>query len=267
MKTSNAAPGTNKSNHDPCKNKPYNRYNIFYILERERFLQSNPSYKTSIAGSTAAASSPNIVTGYENLDLPDLPQRYAHLDLAFDWYMPGKRKATKRDHKKSHGLASFQEIARFVADGYRNIDDDTFKYITTVAALLKQRHEELKKTKEMECLVRMESSVNTSNLDHRDYSEIQFNPMMPCHDWAYHDWTSMSSSYRQDNRVQHYPKETCRDWACGPKISDLIVHSPPVVAVGCSPSKSDGINRSTSPTGASEVDMPDRAIMKMWYLY
>ena len=50
----------------------------------------------------------------------------------------------KRDHKKSHGVATFQEIAKFVADGWKTIDKETLKYCTEVARVLKRRHGELK---------------------------------------------------------------------------------------------------------------------------
>ena len=86
-KNSNAAAAT-KPKYDPCKSKPYNRYNIYYILERERFLQSHLTYNPK---ATDAYSYATANTGYESLEgLPDLPPRYATLELSPDWYMPGE---------------------------------------------------------------------------------------------------------------------------------------------------------------------------------
>ena len=81
--TSSAA----KKKYDPCKSRPYNCYQIYYIVERELFLQSHSNYK-AVDASAAAGGLP--ITGYENLTVPDLPIRYACLDLASDWYMPGE---------------------------------------------------------------------------------------------------------------------------------------------------------------------------------
>lgn len=149
--TNSATSSPKKKNKDPLETKPYNRYNIFYILERELFLQSNSGYQRKRNDDHAIPL--NFTTGYEDIDLPDLPPRFASLDLPFDWYMPGKRKLKKRDHKKSHGLASFQDLARIVANGYKIIDDETLEYVTTVATLLKQQHNVLRamKTNHVEC--------------------------------------------------------------------------------------------------------------------
>ena len=50
----------------------------------------------------------------------------------------------KRCHKKSHGVASFQEIAQVVADGWKTIDEETLSFCTAMAKILKQRYTELK---------------------------------------------------------------------------------------------------------------------------
>lgn len=67
---------------DPRKNRPLNRFNLYYILERERLLQSSSDYKP---GQSNAPLPPGIITGYEGLELPELPPRYSHLELPKDW--------------------------------------------------------------------------------------------------------------------------------------------------------------------------------------
>ena len=73
--------------------KPYNCYNLFFILERAHLLEargapnnnSMPSYIKSLP-----------LTGYEGLDVPPLPARYEHLNktsaLNSSWYDPGMNK-------------------------------------------------------------------------------------------------------------------------------------------------------------------------------
>ena len=56
-------------------------------------------------------------------------------------------------------MASFQEISRTVADGYRSIDAVTLEYVTTVAAILKHSHKELM---EMRCLGRFAARYSSS---------------------------------------------------------------------------------------------------------
>ena len=89
-KINSAAQATNKKQYDPLKSKPYNRNNDNYrILERERFLKSQSGYNSKSAAAAAAeACSLDSVTSCEFLDPPDLPPRYASLDLPHD--MPGE---------------------------------------------------------------------------------------------------------------------------------------------------------------------------------
>ena len=50
----------------------------------------------------------------------------------------------KRAHVKSHGAASFQELARATSIAWKAIDKPTFDFCTIVAAILRARHTELK---------------------------------------------------------------------------------------------------------------------------
>ena len=81
--------------------KPYNNYNIFFILERELLLQERGS------GSSSPSSGANFsFNGYENINLPELPPRYQQLEAILDpnWYVAGKKtRGAKRKHTKSHG--------------------------------------------------------------------------------------------------------------------------------------------------------------------
>ena len=79
--------------------RPHNCYNVFFLLERERLLQSRPAYNPVTA---AAAHSPvPDVAGYGYLEMPDFPTRYKGLVLPPGWYVPGRNRVRK--HVKSHG--------------------------------------------------------------------------------------------------------------------------------------------------------------------
>eukprot|EP00580_Thalassiosira_gravida_P016200 CAMPEP_0201658206 /NCGR_PEP_ID=MMETSP0494-20130426/1182_1 /ASSEMBLY_ACC=CAM_ASM_000839 /TAXON_ID=420259 /ORGANISM="Thalassiosira gravida, Strain GMp14c1" /LENGTH=247 /DNA_ID=CAMNT_0048135171 /DNA_START=29 /DNA_END=772 /DNA_ORIENTATION=- len=244
VKTTTAASATNKKKNDSSEVKPYNRYNIYFILERQHFLQSNTSYKQS----TPAAPSSNFITGYESLDLPDLPPRYTSLDLPFDWYMPGKRKAARRDHRKSHGLASFKDIARLVADGYKTIDDVTLEYVTTVAEILKQRHKEMKKSRRLDLRRSAAADSHRSSLSNCDTNwdeSAQYYPTQPRHNhWASPPRMSMSENFHVE------------------AIAPSCPYNSPPREYSPNPNGCVGVDASRS---ISEVDMDDGDIIRMWH--
>ena len=80
--------------------RPHNCYNIFFLLERERLLQSRPDYNP-IQAAAALSPVPEDVAGYGYLELPDLPTRYKGLVMQPAWYVPGRN--INRKHVKSHG--------------------------------------------------------------------------------------------------------------------------------------------------------------------
>ena len=94
-----------KTIHRPIKQqqsiplaRPYNVYNIFFILERARIIQQFCAQDAPIQ----LSSSPSInFFGYELLSLPDLPPRYCDLILPPDWFVPGKN--AKRKHVATNG--------------------------------------------------------------------------------------------------------------------------------------------------------------------
>ena len=80
-----------KVQYNPCQARPYNRYNIFYILERERTLQSRiRHYRGQDSHNTTVPGNENSLTGYEYLEIPDLPLRYDGVTMQPGWYLPGE---------------------------------------------------------------------------------------------------------------------------------------------------------------------------------
>jgi hypothetical protein len=89
--------------------RPYNVYNIFFILERARLVQACEQaamYKAAPAKHMPSSSAD--FTGYDLLCLPDLPPRYHDLLLPPDWFVPGKN--AKRKHVATHGRESNKKI-------------------------------------------------------------------------------------------------------------------------------------------------------------
>ena len=69
---------------------------------------------------------------------------YDHIAKLFLIINIGKRKLQKREHKKSHGVASFRELAKHVADGWKNVDKTTLEFCKAVANVLTCRLKVLK---------------------------------------------------------------------------------------------------------------------------
>ena len=143
--------------------RPYNNYNIYYILERELLIQTRSDATSCVMRhqhdqqNGSPFTKYNNLTGYEYLELPPLPTRYQQLKLPHDWYMPGKKKNVKRSHTKTHGVASFGEIARTVGATWKVIDDATLSYVNEVAMILKKRHKQLAFMGGVGCFVAMDS--------------------------------------------------------------------------------------------------------------
>lgn len=166
--------------------------------------------------------------------------------MPHDWYMPGKRKGTKRDHKKSHGLASFQEIARVVASGWKSIDDETLDYCTLVAELLKQRYKDLKARKGVVRFIASDPNWDPS----------------PVH-------TNFDTKNDDSERTFSKQPSPCHTWTSIPKISDLIVSTSAAAAACCRSNSAndndDAPEAGHNPRRLNEVDMSDGDIMAIWH--
>lgn len=125
--------------------RPYNRYNIFFILERERLiLGKGGSTKWSVSTSDGAGPQSilqvqSIPQEFKNLNLPPLPSRFAHLYVPECWCIPGIS-AKKRAHRRTHGVATFRELARLIASSWKAIDSETLEFCSAVEKVLKTRY-------------------------------------------------------------------------------------------------------------------------------
>ena len=144
--------------------RPYNRYNLYFILERERLIQMR-------GGHTSTRRSTDVVDSSFWVELPPLPPRYDGILMPVNWYFPIKKNG-KRLHRKTHGVASFRELARTIAASWKTIDDATLSYLTTVEMILKRRHSEINGKKiSIEASMATKSSIHSSH-----YSSVPNTP-------------------------------------------------------------------------------------------
>ncbi|KAL3760224.1 hypothetical protein ACHAWU_001734 [Discostella pseudostelligera] len=136
--------------------RPYNVYNIFFILERAK-LAKEYEQKAKKGGKTRAvaaalrkkqlassAAAPGDLGGFDLVHLlPEFPPRYHDLKMPPDWYVPmGK---ANRKHVATNGLRNFEKLAQTVATNWRAIDPVTLNFCKSVAQIVKERHTELTK--------------------------------------------------------------------------------------------------------------------------
>lgn len=125
------------SNGPNSGTRPYNHYNLYFILERELFLQARGVFPSS-------NSVYDIQNNYGFIDLPPLPSRYASLVLPYEWYIHKKK---KRAHVKSHGIISFRDMAAMIANSWKQEGEDMTTYFKVVAIRVKTRLDELMEVK------------------------------------------------------------------------------------------------------------------------
>ena len=83
------------------------------------YILQNLGVKPTIKKSDIFSSDDPAYTG------PELPSRYDGIILPADWYIPGKGKRKKRQHRASHGKISFTDLSKSISSAWRNIDDET----------------------------------------------------------------------------------------------------------------------------------------------
>ena len=110
--------------------RPYNRYNIYFILERENLIVGLGGSGKWSKCSKDDVNEPVKDESGNALKLPPFPPRFAHLDVPANWCLPSKQK--RRPHRRTHGVATFQELAQSIARSWKTIDEETLKFCTTV---------------------------------------------------------------------------------------------------------------------------------------
>ncbi len=123
--------------------RPYSPYNLYYILEHRLLLQE----KGVVLEKESSPDGDNDLhlgdmNSYCSVNIPTLPSRYRSLVLPKNWFVHGKKKEKRREHRKAHGVISFTELSRVVAARWKCIDDETFQYVKRVSLLIHKKWEE-----------------------------------------------------------------------------------------------------------------------------
>eukprot|EP01082_Thalassiosira_pseudonana_P016107 g14387.t1 g14387 contig9:1729091-1730536(-) len=106
----------------PKPKRSYTSYNIFFQLERHRFLQSHPKYRVEN----------DIIPEDIDQDALTRPPQYHHVILPADWWKPNETKKRRQDHK-CHGLISFVNLSKRIAQNWNDCDVETRVYCKDLA--------------------------------------------------------------------------------------------------------------------------------------
>lgn len=134
------------------------------MLERQLLLQSRGGGINAVENQIDVSKNPYIK--YKPLNLPPLPRRYNHLPLTSNWFLELiSNQDKKRQHRKSHGLIPFKELAQTVAKSYREIDDETRQFINEVSERLGWQYDEYEareKKERQEALDKLPQPMNAT---------------------------------------------------------------------------------------------------------
>eukprot|EP00956_Cyclotella_meneghiniana_P037399 scaffold138000_cov60-Cyclotella_meneghiniana.AAC.2 len=114
-----------------------NNYNIFYILERELLLKQNGcTPKEKLSSEYEKRNYGDLASSF-----PARPSRYESLDLPDTWYL--KRSARSRDRSKKNRSISQKGLSTTIALNWKSCDAEVKSYVTTIAKIIKKRHDEI----------------------------------------------------------------------------------------------------------------------------
>ena len=134
------------------------------MLERQLLLQSRGGGINAVENPIDVSKNPYIK--YKPLNLPPLPRRYNHLPLTSNWFLELiSNQDKKRQHRKSHGLIPFKELAQTVAKSYREMDDETRQFINEVSERLGLQYDEYEareKKERQEALDKLPQPMNAT---------------------------------------------------------------------------------------------------------
>ena len=271
----------NKTSDDHCKkkssasvysNRPYNHYNLFFILERELLLQSRGNETQEKIDSLHSCGSlqgqgddVNIINNYSDLKIPPLPPRYQNLILRKDWFVHGNRNRNKRRHVKSHGIASFTDLSRIIALTWSEIDDETFQYLITVASLVKERLQKGKAAREFCSAAASEivcgASLSPTTMACQPVADESANNALE-HDCSYLISPTTTILCQPADDSQIFPP-ALPFWNSASNLmqqQDSSVSSPPVAVTAPARVQSQVANSRS----ITEVEMIDNVIVSFW---
>lgn len=128
--------------------RPLNHYNLFYMLERELFLQKAGVNKSNDTDKKKADSSTVRFEHYADLasSFPPRPARYQGLILPDDWFMHGKK---RRTHCRHHGVVTLTEMTSAIALSWKTVDAEVKDFVWTISSMIKQRRDKIRLTRDL----------------------------------------------------------------------------------------------------------------------
>ncbi|KAL3802004.1 hypothetical protein HJC23_010348 [Cyclotella cryptica] len=128
--------------------RPLNHYNLFYMLERELFLQKAGVDKAKDANKRTSGSGIVRFEHYADLasSFPLRPARYRELILPEDWFMHGKK---RRTHCRHHGVVTLTEMTSAIASSWKTIDPEVKDFVCTISSMIKQRRDKIRTERDL----------------------------------------------------------------------------------------------------------------------
>jgi len=117
--------------------RPYTPYNLFYLLERERVVQTDSNGETKYKNPKENAREPPNKRAEDEIPLP---ARYKGVVLSPNWYDSNFKE--KRKHRKSHGKISFQQLTDMISKNWATIDEETKNYCQAISEITRKRYKE-----------------------------------------------------------------------------------------------------------------------------
>jgi hypothetical protein len=117
----------------PLKPKrPLTCYGIFSVLERNIIWQKDQKQTPT--------SSKEFFESADASYAALRPERYRHLVLPVDWYVVGMNRKKRNDHI-NHGMISFNDLSKAIADKWKTVDAETKAYCELIANSEHHRYE------------------------------------------------------------------------------------------------------------------------------
>jgi len=113
------------------RKRPYDEYNIFFILERERLLQENNHAYSKQISFPVDQLCPLASSSDCGFELPPLPPRYRHLILPKDWYRSDKNAKAWNSRVRANSMKkiSFIDVTRTAASTWATLGLEELRQI------------------------------------------------------------------------------------------------------------------------------------------
>ena len=200
--------------------------------------------------------------GYVSSGRPELPPRYDGIILPNDWYIPGKTRRRKRQHRASHGKISFSDLSKSVSAAWRNIDTETKLYCAQLADIGNQSYKKIIQRRKSDASSSSETAKRLSSKHNTRTSKKKRDAAAKSTAASSSSTTAVSSPQANSNPYPFMHDERFVlpfDIQSNPTVAALISTNPTVSSQVASMNSSLP-TRNSSP----ECDLDDSAILDMY---